>query len=1608
MAAIPGWATDELGEEWPESSPSPPPSTTKQGPVPTLRTNPDSIRAKRGSLRMLGQAAARPLPPSRSASAEEAPQRIVSGHVEDGRGHVSGTGLDIGVLSPPSSRASSDGKPEPIAGTFVVKDGVDDDRGAHLARNGMGVKGKDIFGALPLERMFDPPSPAVVDAKAEPAQLAGPSTSPEAEPPAPAPKAAEPPRRASHQYAPVNPSRLSKSVTPSSNDSFTTTTSSAPSRSTTPIPPPREHENEDTLLRDSTIARSDIDDSAFAGDFVTAPQGDDSRNEIQYAGSQGVSLNSFASSTRVREDSPFSAPGASYQFTFQSPHQPSQAAGGDQYSPEGSPFDPERDAAVDGPSHSTLNFRSRPLPAAIAGLAAGPSSGQTPVNPALRLFRSTYDTFTREHLSAMVDSIAIEPSPSPPSIPSVRGLRQWSPAADDSASPSQPSLSSRAGSTPSTMSSDARSSKRLRLSPASPPTRRAPLRDWAAQGAAMIGKLRDAGASTDGASVSGFSGSEAQEGNTVDYVMSPSPPVQAPPPPQPSKSSSDRGTQSDRPTHRSNPSSTSSGYLQAAADIMARIKQRKVSESASDSPHIHGALTESDDNRVWEEEAGRYAMAKGKGKVGPSPRRILRHLSASEEVKRAREEETGSEDEGEQHQLSQISRASYASQTSSVHRQPPRYLEERRPTSQASSRNDAGGPHIPQPPQFNADDLNRFLSSSTHATTTTAVSTSFVKHRGPRAAAPPMPSAMRMIRPDEVQGVVPDRIGKMRYDRIGMRWVRELGAVDEAGESRLTGTGSEESVDVFAGMESLAAEERSRSVVPVQSAPTDLQPLDESIIEHDRELRENADDEQSLVGRPERSFVTSSSSSEGEEQVLQHRANITNVVQDGEEDGSGSESDVDEPTVRPQAVPLQASPQRPVHHAHSAPALMTPTPSAFAPRPMRSALRNGNGGSTTPAPGPKKRQGWSDEATPMPAGRGVTPASSQRRSVSFSDGKKAGKIVDVEVEIKMASWNARNEDDEEEDLFRGDGISGEKSFLPSARTKRIQGLLENMGDLTLADETPSKPPSRYLEKSERPSSRNSLANSSRQSNSLANSSDSESTVPIRSFRNRSSAAAPRNMADATFLTECSFGVAHDKLVEMITDAEPFNPHWEKLKSIDLKGKGADSVARLKEFLPNLDEANLDDNAIGYLSGIPSSIRTLRVAGNRLTSLTSVNHLRNLQYLDISRNKLDSVAQLSCLIHLRELKADDNAITDLSGILDMDCLIKVSCANNKLERLDLSDSRWSKLESLDVSNNSIAFVKDLHKLASAASINLDGNQLDMLSPSKPMPNVRVLKFSDNKVSHFDISLFPKLRTLYADNNSLTHIARTDRYASSRLENLSIRNQRGPQLRLTFADLEDVRRLYISGNPLGEDFFPPRPLYSLAYLEAAACKITAWPKGFASNLPHLKMLNLNYNYLTSLDGIKGLKELRKLTIVGGRIGGEEGSKADKDIMSALRGMETIEELDLRMNPSTLSYYFPLLLSSSSPSSILDPSIAKPQLADQSMPTKPMAAPPALWHNYDTRFRKNLPDEWYSKRLLHRGLVMQVCPQIRKLDGIVVEDGEKKKAEELLRAALVTRRY
>jgi len=96
-------------------------------------------------------------------------------------------------------------------------------------------------------------------------------------------------------------------------------------------------------------------------------------------------------------------------------------------------------------------------------------------------------------------------------------------------------------------------------------------------------------------------------------------------------------------------------------------------------------------------------------------------------------------------------------------------------------------------------------------------------------------------------------------------------------------------------------------------------------------------------------------------------------------------------------------------------------------------------------------------------------------------------------------------------------------------------------------------------------------------------------------------------------------------------------------------------------------------------------------------------------------------------------------------------------------------------------------------------HIDNNKLVSIGSASPMTTVRSLRINDNEIASIDLSNFPKLRTLYADGNRIDRLSRSG-FESSRLENLSLRNQRCSQLRLSRSELSPVKRLYVSGKCL----------------------------------------------------------------------------------------------------------------------------------------------------------------------------------------------------------------
>ena len=70
---------------------------------------------------------------------------------------------------------------------------------------------------------------------------------------------------------------------------------------------------------------------------------------------------------------------------------------------------------------------------------------------------------------------------------------------------------------------------------------------------------------------------------------------------------------------------------------------------------------------------------------------------------------------------------------------------------------------------------------------------------------------------------------------------------------------------------------------------------------------------------------------------------------------------------------------------------------------------------------------------------------------------------------------------------------------------------------------------------------------------------------------------------------------------------------------------------------------------------------------------------------------------------------------------------------------------------------------------------DSNCVKSLDIDGPMPRLKVLRGSGNRLTTLNISHAPNLRTLYLDNNSLVSVVHLNRL--TKVENLSLRNQSG---------------------------------------------------------------------------------------------------------------------------------------------------------------------------------------------------------------------------------------
>ncbi|KAI9774332.1 MAG: hypothetical protein M1840_004226 [Geoglossum simile] len=455
--------------------------------------------------------------------------------------------------------------------------------------------------------------------------------------------------------------------------------------------------------------------------------------------------------------------------------------------------------------------------------------------------------------------------------------------------------------------------------------------------------------------------------------------------------------------------------------------------------------------------------------------------------------------------------------------------------------------------------------------------------------------------------------------------------------------------------------------------------------------------------------------------------------------------------------------------------------------------------------------------------------------------------------------------------------------------------------------------------------------------------------------------------------ECSFSLATEELVKRLTDVEPYEPYWEYIRQIDLRQKGLITLHMLNDFCPRIEELDVSDNEIGQLSGAPPGIRNLKIANNCLSNLTSWGHLINLQYLDISGNEMDSLLGFAGLKHLRDLKADDNEIKSLDGVNELDGLISLSVRNNRLEIVDFEKSELKRLSTLDLRGNKIKEVRNLHNLAALTHLNLEDNSLQEVTLPKATQMERLcsLRLSKNKLRSIDISCFPDLKILYLDENQLGRVEGLQ--GAKHLDSLSMREQaRGQEdyASLNADDCFEVRKLYISGNVF-PSFTPKLDFLNLQYLELANAGLTTLPAQFGHMVQNARVLNLNFNALSDIRPLRGIKRLKKLLLAGNRL------TRLRKTTSVLAKLHNLSGIDIRNNPLTVGFYL-----AATESRLVRNSIEHihPDVDPFSLPTGDKEA--------DGPYRARLDEDTKLKRKVYEMLIGFGCPYLKELDGMIFD--------------------
>ncbi len=250
----------------------------------------------------------------------------------------------------------------------------------------------------------------------------------------------------------------------------------------------------------------------------------------------------------------------------------------------------------------------------------------------------------------------------------------------------------------------------------------------------------------------------------------------------------------------------------------------------------------------------------------------------------------------------------------------------------------------------------------------------------------------------------------------------------------------------------------------------------------------------------------------------------------------------------------------------------------------------------------------------------------------------------------------------------------------------------------------------------------------------------------------------------------------------------------------------------------------------------ASLTALSASSKDIHSLAGIEHLAALWRLDLFNNRITHLTPLADLNNLNELYMGYNQIVDITPLANLNNLNELYMGNNQI--VDITPlNQLNNLNELYMGYNQIVDITPLNQLNNLNRLYLSSNQIVDITPLNQLNNLTILTLGDNQIADITpLNQLNNLTILDLFNNQIVDIT-------------------------PLTDLNNLNRLYLSFNQIA-DITPLNQLNNLNRLDLYCNQIINLTP--LANLNKLKTLSLSRNQIADLTPLANLNKLKTLSL------------------------------------------------------------------------------------------------------------------------------------------------